>query len=78
MLRPGNFHSAYGWKKFLEGRGVLYAIRLNLDAIENPPPGEGTREGAVLELVKDGGRKQGGSVMRDDCLTTTGKHEAWR
>jgi hypothetical protein len=45
--------------EYLESRGVLYAIRLNLDAIENPPPGEGLREGAGLEFVKDGGRKAG-------------------
>jgi hypothetical protein len=31
-----------------------------LDAIENPPPGQGMRESARLELVKDGNRKQSG------------------
>jgi hypothetical protein len=36
------------------------------------------REGTGLELVKDGGRKAGWIQMREDCLTMTRNHEAWR
>lgn len=39
--------------------------------------GEGMRQGACLEPVKDGDRKQGGPVMWDNCPRKTRKHEAW-
>jgi len=41
-----------------------------LDAVENSPPGQGMRESARLEPVKDGDRKQGGII----CGTTVSRH----
>ena len=48
-----------------------------LDAVENSPPGLGMREGARLELMKDGNRKQSGFKC-GNLSPDTGKHKAWR
>ena len=47
-----------------DGGGCGTREAVPVDAIENPSPGEGMRESARLELVKDGERKQVGPVMR--------------
>src|SRR5450759_147142 len=43
-----------------DGGGGCSGKAVPVDAIENSPPGQGMRESARLEPVKDGDRKQGG------------------
>jgi len=43
-----------------DGRGGGIRKAVPVDALTNPPPWQGLREGTGLALVEDGDRKQGG------------------
>jgi hypothetical protein len=67
-------HSRMTVFQMAQGGGPREAVPV--DALSNPPPGEGIDEGASLEFVKDGDRKQGRLIMRNNYPRTPGKHEA--